>query len=203
MQYTPQLRQGEHVVVIGPTGSGKTVLARRFLEAYPWVVTLDSKGDLRWRGWQRTKTVKPVQYKDSSRIVCAPEPQHYLPIADALFQTVYRQRGWTCYIDEVYSLGTSVYDVPKSYPMLLTRGRGKGVTVWTGTQRPRFLPLFALTESKHFFIFRTYSEDDLNVLKRHTSREVADLAPALENYQFIYFEKLSGRAIKSSALKEI
>lgn len=188
------------MVVIGPTGSGKTVLARAFLSSLPYVVVLDSKDELSWKGWKRAKTLEPIRWIDASRCILRAPIGGTRAMADGLFRTVYEQRGWTVYIDEVYSLGFTHTQVPSSYPLLLTRGRSRGITVWTGTQRPRFLPLFAFTESKHFFVFAVQSIDDLLVIKRQTSPEVAELVSGLKKHEFVYYNKETGQAIKSAPL---
>ena len=41
-----------------------------------------------------------------------------------------------------------------------TRGREFGIGMWASAQRPSLIPLFAISESNHLFIFRLNMEED-------------------------------------------
>lgn len=199
-EITPSLKQGEHVLLVGPTGSGKSFLGDRFLRSYPYTVVLDSKDELHWKGFLRTKKLDAVRYLDASHIIYVPEHRNLIESADTLFELVYTQRGWTVYVDEVYSLGLGM-SVPPSFNKLLTRGRSRGITVWTGTQRPKWMPLFCFTESKHYFLFRVTSEDDIRTIARQASPEIATRIKSLQKYGFIYYNKEDDIAHVSAPLR--
>jgi hypothetical protein len=79
--------------------------------------------------------------------------------------------------------------------MLLTRGRSRHITVWTGTQRPRFLPLFAVSESQHIFLFEVGSTDD----RKHVAKlaGVEGLETLVTGHEFLYYNRPQRRIVKS------
>lgn len=188
--FRPLLRQGEHVVCCGPTGSGKTFLAEKFLRTVGHAVVLDAKDELKWKGFSKTHKLQDVAEIKREHLIYAPPKETYWAGTYELFKTVYEMHGWRVCVDEVYSLGTTIQQVPSTYIDCLTRGRSRGVTVWTCTQRPRWLPLFAFTESKHFFFFQVDSETDLKVIADHTNREVARAVEKLSGHEFVYYNKM-------------
>lgn len=193
----PDIRAGQHVAIVGPTGSGKTTLARVFLESRPYVVVIDSKGELDWPGWKITSNPDVISQVEASKIIYRPPYATLQEDVSELFLMIYEQGGWTVFVDEVYSLGRRMGE----YILLLTRGRSRGISVWTGTQRPRWLPLEAFTESKHWFIFRVFSKSDIKAISDQTTPEVASEIGMLAPYHFLYYDNQTNRLVRSRPVK--
>jgi hypothetical protein len=115
----------------------------------------------------------------------------------------YAEWGWTVYVDEVLQIGAPGRAGPTAYPpsytRILTAGRSRAVTMWTAAQRPKYFPLFAVTESTHFFIFELGSADDRKDLHRMVGIEaISDQAQeSVRQHEFLYFNRISKQAVRS------
>ena len=176
---------------------------QRVLSAYPNVIVIDNKHELNWPGFTVTKNVGQALGQKHSIVRLggtATRPTNIMAELDELFKRVYQMGGWHIYIDEIYTIGRgNVSSFPQSYITLLTRGRSRHITVWTGTQRPRFLPLFAFTESTHFFILEVSSSDD----RKHIAKMagVDGLDTPVYNHDFLYYNRRT-KALAKSRLSE-
>jgi hypothetical protein len=113
-----------------------------------------------------------------------------------LMGEIYRAGGYDFAVDEVYTLGRNNFaSYPSQYIDLLTRGRSRGISVWTCSQRPRFVPLFAFTESRHIFVFALGSADD----RKHIAKMagVDGLDRPLVGHDFIYFNRETRQIIQA------
>jgi len=193
---------GQVVFVAGKKGSGKSVLARTYLSRawYPNVVLLDSKGDEPWpeagATWESGKTPIYSRLKDlanyaGGRVVYRPNRyelngDNY----DAFYEWAYDWAGknvrtWrTPWGDFKYSLIIltdelfAVVQAGKTdgFTACLTRGRSRGLGMWNLCQRPMFIPLFAISESDHRFMFRLNMPQD-----RKRMAEACGLPELLDN----------------------
>lgn len=167
----------------------------RLLSAEEYVIAIDTKHDLNWNGWKRTDNLK-VSFALKHSIF-RPKSEAQL---DVLFRRAFKEGGWFLYVDEVYMLGRHLLS-PRTgespYVICLTSGRSKGITVITSTQRPKYLPLFALTESKHFFVFELGSRDDVKDLTRMAGIDALDAANKIHGHEFLYYNRVTKQAVVS------
>lgn len=192
MTFSLQIPQGQHSLLLGMTGSGKTTLARRLLSSRPYVIVVDTKHELSWPGFTITNSVRAALA--GTHTIYRPRNQTELI---SLLRYVYQAGGWDLYIDEIYTLGRGhVSSYPQEYISLLTRGRSRHITVWTGSQRPRFLPLFCFTEARHLFLLELGSEND--------TKHVAQMAGVpmlarqqLSGHDYIYYRRQGKICIRS------
>lgn len=176
-----RLRQGQHVLFVGKNGTGKTTLAEKILSAKQYVIVIDTKGELRWSGFQITSDAEKA-FNDTHTIL---RPNGDLRKVEHVFRRALKEGGWHVYVDELYMIGIgSVQRFPPSFIEALTRGRSKKVTVYMGTQRPRFVPVFVFTEPRHIFVFNLSSRYD----RVHVAKSVGDerLATKMQGHQFLY-----------------
>ncbi len=176
---------GEHSILIGQTGTGKSTLARYLLDSERYNVIVDPKGDFELPGWMITepapgarrtwfwqKTDEVNSPEQNAIILDDPgeaaaairEREHnvvYRPAAEFIdsgcyedvYRAVYDTRDLDCYTDEAQLVCESSRSFPKWYRASYQQGRGRGIRMTSGSQRPSWLPLFTFSEAKHFYVF--------------------------------------------------
>jgi len=181
------LEQGQHVSVIGDTGTGKTTVVEAILELCPWlgeyVIALRYKHDtVAWRGYKKVKTALPaldsVTYK---RIVLEPRPTwaHRHREFSIALDRAFSRGGWTVFIDDlpnVQRLGPPIHSQRDSLiDTLLTAGRSVGNTIITAQQRPVDTTGYAIAESRLTVSFMQ-SGRDARTLREFTSSDRMEAA---------------------------
>lgn len=170
--------QGEHVLVSGGTGSGKTALARHLDEiriAPPNngvvvvfvckpkpddTITKDYKGWTRWTDWKS----KPGPHEN--RILLWPDLRKEKTIAGVkaaqrdifgrAMDDIYLKGKWTVHVDEgLYLCHPSHLGLADELANMHAMGRSSKLTLITLTQRPSHLPLIIYSSASHAFIGRT------------------------------------------------
>ena len=116
-----------------------------------------------------------------------------------VLQRAYEEWGWTVGVDEAYSISatpgsSSILSYPPGFTQILTRGRSRSVRLAACTQRPKFLPNFAMSEPYHFFIFELGNPEDMLHLVKTAGIPRAALQADLSDHHFLYyFKDPSGR----------
>lgn len=188
-------KQGEHVLVSGPTGSGKTALARHIVELRAakggHVIVLCMKptedetivedylnnGFVRWKKWKG----KPSSWE--KRVLLWPDVskakgnrEAILNIQTNVFQDAFEgfnHKGkWTVQVDEgLYTVHPSFLNMQGNLAMSHSIGRSADLTLVTLTQRPSHLPLIIYGSASHAFVGRTREQVDQKRLAELGSRE--------------------------------
>lgn len=165
--------QGEHVALIGPTGSGKTTLALSLLPLRKYVVAVGTKPRdktlenlQRSRGFTRIKewesldpTVHPkrILWPDARRLDAAKDQR------DAILRgliRIYKEGGWCVYIDELWFI-IHTLGLEKVIRIYLQQSRALDISLVVATQRPAFVPLEVYDQSTHLFFWRDNDERNL------------------------------------------
>src|SRR5579872_26448 len=119
---------GQHLSIVGGTGTGKSTLASYLLTQRKYVIVLKSKPDEVTYDMPTKRTANSIESVD--RMVLSPTGNQRSHFAYA-YDRVWRQGGWTIYVDELFyhteklHLGTAVDN-------LLTQGRSKHISVMIG-----------------------------------------------------------------------
>ena len=155
----PNIANNDRCFLTGQTGSGKTTLARVIVQQYPFSVVHDYKGNIKWPGFVRCESLKELQEKGADvknpRLIYAPNHQELddEEKIDEFFRWIYLRRNTAVYVDEVYSICKRI-KAPHFFQACITRGRELGITTICSSQRPSMLPMFVLSESEHYYVFR-------------------------------------------------
>jgi len=189
----------DRATLIGATGTGKTTLARFLIEdKYKrYSVVYDNKPSDTIAGWNDTQNVycdfDLLQEADEERLIYTPPVYETLDAAlqDRFFEWIYQRRYTRLYIDEASALrgGTN-----PSYHLqaCICRGRERGISTITGTQRPARVPLILMSESEHFFVFRLNMINDRQRVTEMTGISVAEQID-LTRYEFFYYNAVIGQ----------
>jgi len=181
------IREGERAVIIGATGSGKTVMARALLRDVPRLVVLDPKGTLgKWglEEWnedtqQRLYDREPVRVR-----VVLEGGRDSEKFWESVLQEVYEATDLVAYIDEAYGINDSTKPGPW-LNAVWTRGREFRETGIAATQRPRNIPRVFLTEAEHYFIFTLRHPEDRKYVAGFIAPELEEKVP--DKHGFWYF----------------
>ena len=189
-----EFQQGEHVTILGGTGSGKTTLALEVLEARDHILFLATKREdpliegLSERGYRisdqldiRVRDGKVIDRKfvfwpvrTSSRVngrerhLTMEEFRDYQrrEITRAL-EYVWRTRRWAVFADETTWLserGEGGLGLGSQLNTLWYQGRSARISLIAATQRPSWIPRAASSSPEHLFFFATNDKADLERL---------------------------------------
>lgn len=216
-------QEGEHVAIVGSTGSGKTTFARSILKLRDFVVVLGTKSrdpslyaPLEADGFVRTEHWTPWEWEDTGQryIIFAPE----LKLSDdpsgkdvdraldaqaqafrrALVQ-IFKVGGWTVYADELRYLADDLRLTPE-LNLLYLQGRSLGVTMVASTQRPRAVPLNMFEQASWFYLWRVSDREDRRRASEMTgplAGLVFETAARLPRHEFVAVNKVTDAIVRS------
>lgn len=198
-----------HVFFSGMNGCGKTVLAEKLLETRRdnLILVYDPKDELNWKGFKRYSSISKLIVANPKHAIYAPKVAELNDsrMHEMFFAFGYlrqrknfkrnKQLSTTVYVDEVYAV-TNNQDLPLHYKAGLTRGRKLRCELWSATQRPKLIPQFLMSESKHNYIFYHQLFHDKEKISK-TFGIPMDVLDSLsfENHEFIYtnLNRVSGK----------
>jgi hypothetical protein len=221
-------RTGQHITTIGPTGSGKTVLNRLLLRrapipapqaAGPYVVVLGIKnrdpelyGPYQREGYElvRSFDAEPDYDERTKRVIFAPYSQKHGKEGNHERAKAFRQAlhdvldvgYWTLYADDVQFMAVEMGLNPE-FKEIWQIGRSEGISLVVSSQEPVDIPVMAYGAATHLFLFKNpdaYRVKRMAELAGVNRDVVRGLIPTLPDHEFIYFDKSSGRILRSKVL---
>ena len=179
---------GEHVAIIGTTGTGKTYLTTKLAELRKYVLMLRTKpDDNKFRGFRKAKTHNAMQGVYAEKLLIEPDYESQANVLASVFDLAWRQGRWTLIIDETFYVQREL-GLEHSITKLLTQGRSKRLSIVTGMQRPAWVTRFALSEVSHVFTFGL-ERRDAKILADSSTERFIDIAPNLGQYEFAHFHR--------------
>lgn len=210
--YKVSAESADHVTIIGPTGTGKTTLAMTVASLRRYVATVGTKPRdahfgrlLRDQGYliRRNDDSTLPSPKVAPRFCIWPKHTEN-ELADRrrhnrtfgrLMNQAYIAGSWHVVIEE----GSHLVDLGLNETLRrhLRLGRSQASGLIMCSQRPRHIPLEAISGAQHLFIFGTNDDEDLKRLSGMngmSSRLVRETVAGLgRDYHFLYINTRSGR----------
>jgi hypothetical protein len=203
-------RQGQHVTLIGPNGSGKTVINKELLRyretRHGYICVLVTKpvdvelGELTKRGYIRVKDNKNWSNSSPNRILLWPDAGNFADLTEQrrvfrnAFQGAWRAGKWTFMLNELRYL-TEHLNLKREMNTLYLQARAAKFSLAAETQRPRSVPLEAFSQSTHLFFAACRDDEDLKritALGNADSKVIRATVMRLQQYQFCYVNSITG-----------
>lgn len=165
-------RAGEHVTFLGPTGSGKTTLAFQLLQrtarpSLPGIVLAMKPRDATVKAWTKALEFRTVQswpplwdaiHKPPGYTVWPKhsfdpdrDDRHLYEVFRKAILDSYKRGNRILFADEIYGLCAELR-LEREAITVWSRGRSMGTGLWSGTQRPAQIPLWAYGQAEHLFL---------------------------------------------------
>lgn len=175
-----KINNDERVIFLGTTGSGKTVLAKHFLEQMNRVLVIDPKHTFQLDGYTRAKKL-PMFGKDF-HIIYRPKLEDDDDLAELVYK-LNKARNVTIYCDELSTVSEMFSNTTRMLADVARTGRERHVALWNSVQRPRWTPRIFFTEAEVIFQFNLRSAEDRAYISGFTSPDVLD---PLDKFNFWY-----------------
>jgi hypothetical protein len=187
----PHIAPNDRVIILGRSGTGKTVLAQKLLLLVRNAIIVDTKmNDPGWDAVGEEVLARKIYKTGAGRWWWKPSDEFLADEdnAEQFFAWCYRRNGRrVVYLDELLDVAPRANSFPVSLKLLATRGRSAGVGLWSTTQRPVDVPKFALTEANHYFVFYLSDDDDQKTAQKMAGAHF-DFARIKGNFGFYYID---------------
>jgi len=205
-KWPTQFKQGEHVTIIGPTGSGKTLLAQELVKPRSFVVATgvkhkdESLERLMKQNWVRVGNWKDKP-RSAQRVVLWPKEDDISKVREVhrnvfsnMLSDVYKKGSWAIWTDELRYM-TDIIGLRKEYILMYVAARSNRISLISSAQRPSHVPLEAYSQAQHLVLFRTGDERDLaraGGLNGSNSKQVAATVSNLPHHHFLHVNLNTG-----------
>jgi len=188
-----QIASNDRLFIPGKTGSGKTAAVKKLvLDPLDRVLFLDIKGrEHRSIKHPVVHTLEDVHTalfaedpdKRLDKFVFAPE-KPTLDLFDDTCRLVYEKGNHHLIGDELKSVYHGA-GLTEHHNLIMTNGRDKGVGMTSTTQRPKRIPIEAISEAEHVLAFKLKTKTDRDRMGEVIG-ETAEELRSLDPYWYIY-----------------
>lgn len=207
-------RQGEHITLVGKTGSGKTTLAiGGLLPMRDFVVVMATKMEdsslykpLLKQGFvisdkpeldakKHRKIIFKPKISDLSKDSRAAQAEGFRNVLTYAFA----EGNWTIYMDEIRYLSDNL-KLETELETLWLQGRSLGITMIAATQNPVSIPLVAFDQASHLFLWRQtdkYRVDRMAEFAGSEARTVRALVPVLPRHEALYVRTIDDLLVRT------
>lgn len=211
--------QGQHITLVGTTGSGKTTLARTLLlpqREFVCVLATKMEDDslyepLLAQGYQITESFNPnPQGDEPTRVIF--RPPLWEPTKDALDEQseafrkclvqIYQHGRWAIYADEERYL-TETLGLRAQFNVLYLQGRSQKTSIIGATQRPVSIPLEAFDQADYLFLWRNTDRYNVQRMAEFAGADVAmvrTIIPRLPHHEFLFIDTRTGYMARSKVV---
>ena len=175
------LKNDQRVVIVGATGSGKTLLAKHFLQSLNRILVIDPKHTFHLDGFQVRRNLPA--FGSQWRMIYRPKRDDDGNMSD-LLRKLFKLKNVTIYCDELATLSEMYKETTETLGDIARTGRERHVSVWTALQRPRWVPRVFFTEAESMFIFNLRSSEDRDYMAKFTDPIVNE---PIEKFSFWYY----------------
>lgn len=190
-------------MICGPTGSGKTTLAKDVLDKRGWVLGFFNKASDETANdfgadWERVKDwprfglsteQRRVMLWPATRANVRDTTLWHADVFRRAVDAVHRQGRRTLFFDETHYLTTKC-GLGEEIEYFHYFGRSNRITCVTNMQRPRWIPKIILSSVTHAYIARTFDRDDAKYLSNLGGIDANELEHNLRNlpnrFSFVY-----------------
>lgn len=206
---------GEHVTVVGPTGTGKTTLMRALLpkrydaggsvcvvgtKTRDSVLSSWAKADgltrikswpPKWPGWWWNR---PAGDEWAQRVMLWPKLRHISDIGHMsgtvahAADDMFSAGNWCLVADELWYWCAEM-GLSHELKTWWSQGRSSGLSLVGATQRPAEIPLLAYNSATHLFFFNDNDDENLkrvSGLGGLPSRDIRETVKSLPFYEVLY-----------------
>jgi ABC-type dipeptide/oligopeptide/nickel transport system ATPase component len=192
-------KPGQHIAVVGPTGSGKSWAVADILALRKHVVVVATKAkdktlDERYKQF-KTRSSWPAEY-DEHKVLFWKKPKRLGDFREQqiaiyeLMADVYSRGGYTISFDDLYYVSETL-KLKRALQMLYTQIRSQNASIVGNMQRPSWVPLEAINQVTYMLLFKVHDKADVDRIaegmgldKRTLYRQVSEL----KQYEFIFIE---------------
>lgn len=187
---------GQHVLIVGPTGSGKTVAAQDLLLLRRYIVAIATKSKDKsldgYKGFIKRSTWPPDFHE--KKILFWRKPKALGDFSEqqigiyGVLADIFKRGGWTVYFDDLIYV-TNTLKLKEPVKMFYTQVRSLGVSIVASLQRPFWAPLEAVSQSTYALVFAARDEHDVHRLAEGLSVPYKELLAAIKSlgeYEFVF-----------------
>jgi len=204
---------GKHIIFLGSTGSGKSVLAQEMLRYYDRKFVIDTQDSLDVKGSRiRSPDLLSLRLKIHDNIHYVPRPEYlnrdtWNEVLKTLLMSSEKRhpKKRIVYIDEIFHLGFGHAAFPDWLSKSVTTARQRKIGYWISTQRPRMIPGEILTEAAKIYVFYLSKADDIKFISGFSRSDPKELQTLLssqkDDFSFIEIDNRKGTYTKFPKIK--